>query len=68
MVQLHNAEKQNRDIIVASKVPFTDHGVTLQFRGNKWADFYPSTGRWRACNTMKVYNGGARKFLAWYRR
>ena len=56
--------EDNRAVIVASGVPFQDRGEALLFRGKIKADFYPSTGRWRANN--KNHSGGATKFLNWW--
>lgn len=58
--------KENRAVIEASGIPYTDRPEALLFR--EWhrpqADFYPSTGRWRSDG--KTYSGGAAKFLNWY--
>lgn len=56
--------KENREAIEKSGIPFTDRGEALLFRfSTVRADFYPSTGRWRAQN--KTLKGGAAAFLFW---
>jgi hypothetical protein len=45
----------------------TNNGETLLFRApGVWADFYPSTGRWRSGG--KTYSGGAQRFIDWFRK
>lgn len=57
---------ENRAIIDESGIEYVDKGETLLFRGTLvFADFYPSTGRWREIRTQRIYKGGARAFLAW---
>lgn len=61
---------ENRRLIQGSGIAFVDRGETLLFRGRVWADFYPSTGRWREVGqgaSGKTMRGGAEAFLAWYR-
>lgn len=56
--------KENRELIQKSGIPFTDRGEALLFRfSTVKADFYPSTGRWRAHS--KTFKGGAKAFLGW---
>jgi len=63
--------EQNTQTLYESKIPYTDKGEAFLFRetGMKKIDFYPSTGRWKF-NIGKerfVKNGGAKKFLTWYK-
>ncbi len=61
---------QNREVIRASGLPYTDRGEALLFRegGKPAVDFYPSTGRWRIPGEKKTRSGGAQVFLNWYWR
>ena len=38
------------------------------FRGDRNADFYPSTGRWKNIDTGRMHSGGAQRFVGWYKR
>ena len=61
----------NTKIIDQSGLPYTATDETMLFRnpGFAKADFYPSTGRWKALKEdNRIYDGGAEKFLKWYRR
>ena len=59
---------ENREVINACGIPFTDLGEALLFRerGKPKVDFYPSTGRWRVPSDRQTHRGGARAFLQWY--
>lgn len=75
MTQLHKERhlawhEVNMQVLDASGVPYTstNDGENLLFReaGKPKADFFPSTGRWRV--GTKVYRGGAKAFLAWWKK
>lgn len=56
----------NTKIIEESGLDFTYSGNgTMLFRGNRSADLYPSTGRWRVPGKTKTYRGGAKNFIRW---
>jgi len=67
-----NWKEKNMDVLNKSNVPFrlTNGGEACLFRlGDRpYADFYPSTGRWRVVDNTKsrAQSGGAKKFLQWY--
>ena len=59
----------NMAVVKASGLRYrpSNKGECLTFRlGDVVANFYPSTGRWRAGN--QTYGGGADKFIAWLER
>lgn len=68
-------KQENMAVLEASGLAFTvtNNGENLCFRepGCVKVDFYPSTGRWRTVGGIrpaKTYRGGARSFVAWYRK
>ncbi len=61
--------RENRALIDASGIPYTDRDEALLFRlDGVRADFYPSTGRWRVPGGKRTFSGGAQKFIAWLRK
>lgn len=65
--------ERNMDILNKAEFPFriANNGKACLFRlGDRpYADFYPSTGRWRLVEnkTNRAQSGGAKIFLDWYR-
>lgn len=60
---------ENRGVLEAAQASFraVNNDETFLFReGTHKADFYPSTGRWRASG--KTYRGGAKAFLAFWKK
>lgn len=60
-------KEQNTKILEESGLQFRscNNGETLLFKEPKQAEFFPSTGRWKAHNPKRVLSGGAKRFLEW---
>lgn len=58
--------QKNCEIIKNSGLDFVQKDTVILFRDtNCRIDFYPHTGRWKF--EGKMYQGGADKFLKWYK-
>jgi hypothetical protein len=60
----------NTAVLDASGIPYkradyTGNCYLIREVGRPKVDYYPSTGRW--VSGGQVYNGGATKFIRWYR-
>jgi hypothetical protein len=64
----------NIEIIERAKLKYDARtngwALTMLFRepGKPKVNFWCSTGRWQDLETKRVYGGGARKFLEWYKK
>jgi hypothetical protein len=67
----HAANKVlNTQEIVTSGLPHeiknAGEHIIITAEGKPRVDFWPSSGRWQCQG--RIYNGGARSFLNWYRK
>lgn len=64
-------KRLNTIALEESGIPYRVAGPeTFIFRevGKPKVDFYPSTGRWREMSSGKTFRGGAKAFIAWYKK
>ena len=66
----HKVNKEfNYNLLSKSDIPFhSPSSECLCIRTEVVrADFYPSSGKWKDCADSKIYFGGAKSFIGWYK-